>query len=235
MKNLTIFLVLLIAQICKSQQADLLNNTWYLEKMVSSNGVVTPAPNNTEVTSVTAAFSQTGMQTSVVTTFQGYIFPGAPLPVTNSTLSYDEYQYAPNYSNCVIPSNCTFEHNYFFFFGYGFPMNYTISNQGNFLRLTLSNKFGNQAVYTSQFLATAEVQDVPSTIVSNPVRDILKISSPKRLMTIKITDVTGKLILEKRIEKNQSEDVFELDVQFLPKGIYFLQTDKLSSAKILKE
>ena len=235
MKATIVFILIFFAGLVQAQQSELISNTWYLQKMVSSNGVEVVAPNNPEVNSIPAIFNQTSMQTDVVTSFLGWILPGSTQPITNTTINYDEYQYAPNYPNCAIPSNCIFEHNYFFFFGYGFPMNYQITNQNNYLKLTLTNNSGNQAIYYSQNLGTSEFEETIFKVFPNPFKDILKISSKDSTLRIVLTDMNGKMIMNKTIKKNINENNFELDLSFLVKGIYLLEIDKRIITKIIKQ
>lgn len=235
MKTTILFILIFFAGHTTAQQTELISNIWYLQKMVSSNGVEVIAPSNSEVSNIPAIFNQTNMQTDVVTSFFGWIFPGSTTAITNTTINYDEYQYAPNYPNCAIPSNCIFEHNYFFFFGYGFPMNYQITNQINYLKLTLTNNSGNQAIYYSKNLATSEVKETSFKVFPNPVKDILKISSKYSTLNIVVTDMNGKKIMNKTIKKSTNEENFVLDVSFLVKGTYLLAINNKFTAKIIKQ
>ena len=90
MKATIVFILIFFAGLVQAQQSELISNTWYLQKMVSSNGVEVVAPNNPEVNSIPAIFNQTSMQTDVVTSFLGWILPGSTQPITNTTINYHE-------------------------------------------------------------------------------------------------------------------------------------------------
>ena len=58
----------------KAQQSELINNTWYLQKMINSNGVEMLSPNNNEVNYVIANFGNSEMNTKVIYEFYGSLF-----------------------------------------------------------------------------------------------------------------------------------------------------------------
>ncbi len=222
MKTITIFALLLIAGLLKVQQSDLMANTWYLQKMIGSNGTETAAPHNSEVSNIPATFNQTDMWTAVVTSFLGWVFPGAPEPITNTTLHYDEYQYAPYYPDCILPENCIFQSNYFSFFGYGFPMNYQITNENDYLKLTLTNKNGTQAVYYSENLAVSDIEKKEFKVYPNPVKNSLTILTRVPEVRIKLYDMQGRLILDKKGKQNAISNTIELEMNSVKTGNYII-------------
>ena len=224
----------------KAQQSELINNTWYLQKMINSNGAEMLSPNNNEVNYVIANFGNSEMNTKVIYEFYGSLFGSGTGALTDTTIIYDEFFYNNNATDCQIPENCLFQNSYFFFFGYGFPMNYKITNENNYLKLTLTNNSGNKAVYLSQKLSTFNIEDVDTKIYPNPIKDILSISSKFSELDIQLYDMMGKLILSKKIKKNADHKIFELDMTKIQTGIYVIKiinTDKkiIYTSKIAKE
>jgi len=203
----------------KAQSLDLSNNTWYLQKITYSNGTETIAPNNIEVGTITANFSNAQMHTIVVNDFLA--FKMGSDAITPTTLYYDEYWYNPNSTGCQIPSNCTFQNDYYFFLAYGFPMNYQITNENNYLKLTLINNSGNQAIYYSQTLLLNETEKTDLKIFPNPVSNILNISTKKSNLEVQLFDMQGNLILNKNIYKNKNTN-YELNIKDIATGNYIL-------------
>ncbi|MGV8947717.1 MAG: T9SS type A sorting domain-containing protein [Lutibacter sp.] len=233
MKNLYFFFFLTSALLLKAQQSNLTSHTWYLQKIIYSNGTESIAPNNTEVTKIPTNFGDTQMDTDVVNDFLAFKFGGNA--ITSSTISYDEFWYPPNSTGCQIPENCVFQNNYYFFLGYGFPMSYEITSENNYLKLILTNNNGNQAVYLSQNLSINEIEKSDFKIYPNPVKDILHLSTKLVRLNVEIFDVQGKLILSKKLEKSVIRNNFEIDISGLNNGIYLLVIDNKIVSKIIKE
>ena len=99
----------------------------------------------------------------------------------------------------------------------------------------MTNNSGNQAIYYSQNLGTSEFEETIFKVFPNPFKDILKISSKDSTLRIVLTDMNGKMIMNKTIKKNINENNFELDLSFLVKGIYLLEIDKRIITKIIKQ
>lgn len=107
MRTITIFALFLVTGILKAQSLDLINNTWYLQKIIYSNGTETNAPNNTEVSNIPTNFGDTQMHTTVVNDFLAFKFGGNA--ITSTTMSYDEFWYNPNSTGCQIPKIAHFK------------------------------------------------------------------------------------------------------------------------------
>jgi Secretion system C-terminal sorting domain len=67
-------------------------------------------------------------------------------------------------------------------------------------------------------------------VFPNPTNDILKINSSETIKNLKITDVLGKIVLEKT-ENNTETTIY---VENLPKGVYFLRVNDVFTQKIVK-
>lgn len=234
MIKLLVFVI--FAGLLQAQQTELINNTWYLKKMISGSGIETLAPNNAEVNNIQANFGETLMTTAVVNQFGAWTFPGPHIALTNTTIIYDEFAYSTN--PCQIAQNCIFENNYFNVFKdgiFGIPIYYTITNENNYLKLILTNIDGNKIIYHSQNLSTSEATKDQFVVFPNPVKNILNISAKYSIVHIKLTDMQGKTILNKNIKKSINTDNFELDLNFLEKGVYLLEINHESTKKIIKQ
>ncbi len=222
MKTITLFILIFFAGLLQAQQSDLVNNTWYLQKMISSNGIVTLPPNNSEVNVIQANFGETSMNTAVVNQFGAWTFPGPHIALTNTTIKYDEYAYSTN--PCQIQENCTFENNYFNIFKdglLGIPIYYTITPQNNYLKLVLTNNNGNQTIYYSQNLAVDDEIEKKFKIYPNPVKEILTIEAEKQNNELFITifDYQGKKILHYVVANSQK---YNLNLLELISFLYYL-------------
>jgi hypothetical protein len=71
-------------------------------------------------------------------------------------------------------------------------------------------------------------------IYPNPVSDKLRVRAKNNISEIRITDVSGRTLLRKRIESNQAE----LEINSLKEGVYLIQIldnrDNYSVRKIIK-
>lgn len=219
-----------VGLLTKAQQFDIYNHTWYLQKLVNTNGNVSLAPNNTEVSSVIITFSDREMHTFVVDNFYGFKMGGNA--ATSATLLYDEFYYPSTTNNCQISENCVFQNDYYFFLGAygGYPMNYEIINEANYLKLTLTDTNGNKAIYFSETLTVIEENLNEIKIYPNPVLTTLFIPSKLDTVTFNIFDSQGKVVFQKTKSKNKMEQVFKIDFSGFINGIYFLNIiDKKNS------
>ena len=83
---------------------------------------------------------------------------------------------------------------------------------------------------------TREVADIDAEglIVSpNPVKEVLNLHNIKENTSVKILDITGKLILSQNL--NQKDQNTQIDVSQLMNGIYFISVGNLSPIKFMKE
>lgn len=239
MKTITLFIIFIFAGLfIKAQQSDLINNTWYLQKMISSNGIEILPPNNSEVNVIQANFGETLMNTSVVNQFGAWTFPGPHIAITNTTIQYDEYGYSTN--PCQIVENCTFENNYFNIFKdglFGIPIYYIITNENNYLKLTLTNNNGNQTIYYSQNLSVNDQEKKRFKVYPNPVGEILTIETEKQNNELFITifDFQGKRVLNDFIKNSKK---YNINLSNLVSGVYILnikKENKIYTTQILKK
>ncbi len=207
----------------RAQQSVLTSNSWYLES-ITINGVTTNAPSNSELSIITANFTATSFLSTALTTFQGYNLGQAI--IDNTTLNLTDFYYNPNAQGCQIPSNSTFQNDYFWFFGpynNAAPKNYSITTSGGIQKLTISSNNGHQAVYNNSYLSVDENKLNPKTIAisPNPVTDILHIRNLQNNSELQIIDYTGKVVLIENLN-NRKQNYIDVDVQALPIGNYIV-------------
>lgn len=227
MKFIYFFLLIVVGLFTKAQQSDLINNTWYLQKMIGSNGTEIPVPNNWEANNIKANFGVTSMTTTVVNQFGAWVFPGTPTAITNTTMLYDEFAFSTN--SCQIPENCAFENTYFFF---GMNLiNYQITNENNgTLKLILTDNYGRQAIYNTQYLAVNDLEKNQFKIYPNPVKEYFTIDTNDQIEQVEIYSTSGKLLKTVKSKK--------INISDLAKGNYLvkIKTDKeIITQKIIKE
>lgn len=91
--------------------------------------------------------------------------------------------------------------------------------------------FGGYFLRTSSaVLASAEVKKEQATIYPNPVKDIMNIEIQSNKGSLKIFDMSGKMV--KKAEINRSS---EINVSNLVKGVYFVEIVPQGSKKITKK
>jgi hypothetical protein len=101
---------------------------------------------------------------------------------------------------------------------------------------------GEYHIFTTKLLITPELPSNTSgieifpdlMIYPNPVSDKLRVRAKNNISEIRITDVSGRTLLRKRIESNQAE----LEINSLKEGVYLIQIldnrDNYSVRKIIK-
>ena len=101
--------------------------------------------------------------------------------------------------------------------------------------LVITNPSGNKIFYSNQLLATAENSKQKTSVYPNPASDELFVKNENNieLSAIKITDLTGKIVL------NQNAALNSINISNLSKGMYFVtietQTGNTVTSKIIKE
>lgn len=221
MKSFIVLILVLISSKIVAQNPMLIDRTWTLDKMISSVGENILPPNNDELENITMNFYQEDfMITDAVGTLTSFgVFSGDP--ITDTQLNYDEFSLET--TDCEHTENCEFEEYYFFFFIYGMPINYFIESEENLLKLTLTNNSGQQAIYYAHNLSVTELDD-PNlySVYPNPVNEILTIKGVEQnQVSIQIFDVSGKLVYHNKLNVNQN--MIEIPVSHLEKGIYFMK------------
>lgn len=239
MKTKLLFLFSIFALYLNAQNPALIGNTWYLTKLTLNN-VDYPAPNNSEVSSITASFDNTNhLMTKICNVLMATVVHHTS--ASNFTISSAGLTLIV----CQNPTNLSYEDKYFKQFfnmenGYYNPYSYVINSVTNGNQLIITNGQGNKAYYNSFYLANKEVDSkkLKIEIFENPVKIILKLTNVDSATKIKIYDTQGKLVLQKNQSSNQKNNG-EIDAKHLSKGMYYVIVFKNDEAifteKFIKE
>lgn len=238
MKNLIVISFLLVGLFGKAQQVELIENTWYLSELNVNNGSYYP-PSNEEIDWVTMSIymedNQYFFHSQVCSTLGGLLNW-----VTDSRFSF--FDFAGGF-DCQNSENQNFELLYAQFYGEGgsdgVPLDYVIdTSSGNSLFLTVTNQYGDSAIYSNSNLSVQEIQNNKITIFPNPVVDKIVLSNFDSFENLKIEifDLQGKLILKR--EENSGKR--EFDLSGLKSGVYIITVlnstnEKLISRKLIKK
>ena len=85
------------------------------------------------------------------------------------------------------------------------------------------------ATVTSSTLATSEVKNIKNATYPNPVKDVVNFTKSSEVKTVKITDLSGRMLL------NQAKDFTNgMNVSTLKKGIYIITINGNESQKLIK-
>ena len=237
MKTVYITLLVLIGFFAKSQQTELMANTWYLDKVIL-NGVNYDyylAPYKTEegATNFYNDDIHPDFQTTLCNTMQAEVSYDSDnsFTFTSGNLTLDD---------CIFPDTGeyynldSYYYQSFFKFGF-FPKSYTyeIEDFGNNNKvLTLTNEDGNKAIYNSGILGASDVSGaLQAKIYPNPATDVINIASDKKIANVSVFDASGKVV------KTTTETA--VNIQNLAKGSYVVSIKyadgTVESRKVIKK
>ena len=229
------YLIFIIAasftQTLFSQQQVLIDNTWYLDKIVISENEYF-VPNNEELSNnVIATFYGGSLNAQVCNTLSGgLVFNEAENSFTTSSWSV-------TLAECAIYENEVFENRLFYeFWSINFteipqPFNYEIIEYDNYLELVITNIFGNQAYYRTAHLSILETSASQEKVLLafNEGKLIVRVNNNQfEIKKILIFDSNGKLVKETS-NLNQNKP---MNVANLPDGLYFISLVKQDGLKI---
>lgn len=238
MKNYILLIFLFAGLFAKAQQQELIENTWYLEKLVIE-GEELLAPNNDEVSDTKFLCQECESENNVV-----FFTSVCTEVLLNGSINDNVITLQSGSVNgeCSLPENINFEGYYLDnFFNVGifdefYDYEYEISTIDTALQLILTNIDGNKAYYKNHHLSIQEFnvinENLLTTIQDNwlYVKIINSTFSPK---TISIYDLKGKLILRSEII---NEKVF---VGQIPNSIYITQVEDINgnlyTKKVIKK
>ena len=87
------------------------------------------------------------------------------------------------------------------------------------------------SIVVKEALATGEVSLSKTQFYPNPVKDVLTVSSGKKVNSIFVYNAAGQLV-------KTSQDTDTIDMSLLPAGVYVIKTDvegKTESSKVIKK
>lgn len=238
MRPFILIIFLIVGLITKAQQTELIENTWYLEKLVL-NGEEFLAPNNEEVSETIFLCQECESETNVV-----FFTSVCTEVLLNGSINNNILTLQSGFvdGECSLAENINFEGYYLDnFFNVGifdefYDYEYEINSIDNGLQLTLTNVDGNKAYYKNHHLSIQEFNVVNKNLLTTIQDDWLYvkiINSTFNPKTISIYDLKGRLILRSKII---NEKVF---VGQVPNSIYIVQIEDINgnfyNKKVIKK
>jgi heat shock protein HslJ len=208
--------------VAKTQQSELTNNTWYLEKIIIGTEEYYAPKNNYGPSVSTTLFHNAHFSTGMCNSLSGDI------SYDNQNDTFTLIGLSSTLIDCFDKPEIMYcEYIYFskfFNFGYDYynPFSYNITPEGNALKLTVTNNKGDQAIYYSTILAVDNTVNNDFKVYPNPAKDILNIETSIKIDKINVYDASGKMV------KTLQNIGKTMDVSRLKNGVYHLEifTDK---------
>lgn len=233
-----IILLLAGSLLTAQQTSELLSNSWYISKMVTSSGQTTNTPlidNGVPATT----FNSAGGTSYVInsryynTSIMGFgVMPGSNNLIKTSSsctlLFYNGGNAAPvrayDQKNCDI----------YGLGAYASIYSYQITTNGNVKTLVMTDPSGNKIYYnnTAQ-LSTKETEAATKIFQAypNPVKEVLHLENIEKDLPLKIYDLSGKLIFETRTNRSKTS----INTSSLQKGQYIVSVENYKSYPFIKE
>jgi hypothetical protein len=226
-----LFLFLFQFSVVKAQNPILLDHTWYFEiGNMDDEILVTPPvpeefPNDYDPISSTLIFSN---ENGVFRLFPSNNYCDLSC---NGEIVFlnNENIFSSNNDGFCFGMGCEFgpasdflnSINYFFGINTNIeainPFSYTIDEDDNYYKLTITNNDGDWLVYNSVLLSNPTFNEKTLSLFPNPVQNILNIqSTASNLSKVQIYDLNGRLLKNHTLQNN---DV-SLEVSGLQSGVY---------------
>lgn len=226
---ITLFLIL-ICNICFSQDSRLFEQDWYLHDLIVDGQSNVP-PRNSELPYVLLQITEPNEFITRVCVGTG----GGALLTFNGDTEFS-IQGGINWlaGSCNIYENVMFTDLYEFEFWDESslnPIQYEIIENGQNRMLTITSSNGDKAIYGDSLLSLSNFDIEDIRIYPNPVNEILNLEHLRDVIIkrIIIFDLHGKeLLLE---EKN----FFQIDVSNLNTGMYFISIESNIGKKLLNK
>ncbi len=229
MKNVYIVLISLLCFASYAQDPELLNNEWFVEKLVINDNEIFP-PNQNIIR--TSTFSQ-----DFITIFhdickEGFVNDINYLPDLNFEISDG----GPVLEGvCGDPVVIEFMENHYSIYltqdeVAKNPFSYEIITDNDVTSLVVTNVDGDQAFYNNTpILSVKDINKLVISLYPNPVQDQLLINSKRKLKTANIYSITGKLVAEHTLSHTAVINTSELS-----KGLYFITVEDMGDNKTTK-
>jgi hypothetical protein len=232
MKTFSLIIVSLIIYSFQSQAQtqELLDNTWYLEKVVIDDEDIF-VPNLGSPPIAYAEFNLDFFNTEYCMSLyadieyselSNFIFTGQGL----------------TFEGCEVEEYDMFDAVYFYdYFGFevGFyqPFSYEITEESSTLKkLTITNTNDDKAVYYSETLSTQDIDGFGTVrLYPNPAQNEFSVESDVDIKQIKMYNQLGQVVLEFDDIKPQPS----YDISVLSKGIYFVELSSVQGKKTVKK
>ena len=220
----------------QAQTQELLDNTWYLEKVVIDE-VEYLTPSNDEINQVILDFD-----TDFINTYPApsacFAFLGS-IDFNNNNSSFSNSDASPSFPECNQEENSNFYVYYideFYWLESGNEtqiFEYNITEESSTLKkLSITNTNDDQAVYYSQTLSTEDVDGFGSVqLYPNPAQNEFSVESDLSLDIIKIYNQFGQLVEKFDVKDTQSS----YDISTLSTGLYFIELSSVDGKKSVRK
>mgnify|MGYP000042639435 CR=1 FL=1 len=230
MKTMKI-LVLFVSFSSYAQDPQLLDNTWYLQKIIIDDVEYYPPINAGVDNTFLGFFNDYNFHTTACSSILS-----DSIIITDDLFTVEEFIQLPS-PDCNLPETIIFENLYFgdFFDAQhtNKTFNYNIeTGADNIKTLILTNDLNYSAIYGNEILSNHDFDILSFNVYPNPSSDIINISSEEPINRIKVFDTLGRLVLE------QNNPSSQMDVSSLSTGLLFIkiETDQGTLVKkIIKE
>ncbi|WP_145990390.1 T9SS type A sorting domain-containing protein [Psychroflexus sp. MES1-P1E] len=234
--SLILFCLLLNSFQLKAQTAEILDNIWYLEKVVIDQ-VDYLTPDNEEINHITLEF-EVDFIYSVPIPSGCFGYAGEILFENNSN-SFSTDDASSTFPECSLQENAEFYIKYieeFYWFESGNATQiffYEITEESsNLKKLIITNTNDDQAVYYSETLSTNDVNGFGSVqLYPNPAASHFSVESQLVLQQIRVYNELGQVVLEFFPKASKTS----YDISILAKGIYFVELSSSEGKKTLKK
>lgn len=217
---------LLVTNFLSAQNPNLFSSNWQITKIVSEvhpDQLPPPMPFQQMTTFSTNTLNSSFFNTvSANLTFSGQ----DQFTVISKACTLADYWGDNGEVNSFFGSICNFfgSSNGSFF--------YHIQSNGNEKTLVVSTPTFDEIHFKAANLNTKDQEFSKISIGPNPVKRLLKINYTENLNDVKIYDVSGKIIYEKKPAPSKT---LNIDMQSFEAGIYFIRLNNDKPIKIIKE
>ncbi len=208
-----------------------LDEVWYLNNLVidDENYFI---PNTDEYPHIALSFDYL-TNNNFFTQFCDGV--NATVNINNNQSEFYLYSLSTGLIMCNDTDNNQFQNQYFDFFELNLPnaFDYDVTYNGSIKTLTITNSFGDQAIYDEYTTATKEYANTLFSIYPNPTKEYLSIveKSDIKIKNIEIHNILGQCVIE--------TDNTTIDLSNLNNGLYLLkihaQNGIIATQKIIKE
>jgi len=109
---------------------------------------------------------------------------------------------------------------------------YSIQNDGVQKNLVIGNSIFGEIHFNASAMSTNDTENTSLTFAPNPVKDFLTVQNFKEITSIKIFDISGKLVFE---QENKSKKILTVDMRNFKPGTYFIRFNDDKVHKIIKQ
>jgi len=249
MKTLFFSVLFLLVSTLKAQIPPIFDYTWTIEKIVTGTQIIT-ADLNPNGQYDTLKLNSSGIVLDNMTFYalEGGYFGNCEMifyfddinsellcHLFGCLLSDDNSSIISNYFNEIFiaqNANSISIDNDFVPFAFG-PLTYNFSTSGNTIYLHIINSIGEVATFYANNLSQQDFLKESISIYPNPAKNVLHVeSSAIAIKSIKIYDLSGRLVIEKENVKHQ------INVSQLLQGVYILEIETVVGVlreKLVKE